>query len=369
MSILKRTLLGFGLIIAIVLVQGGIGLWAVDRLGNQADMATSRPIAQMDAARSAWEAFHKAEQHLADIGDGIRFHASDDSLAHFAVLIGDAEAQLAQLGVASGTAGAAAKARSVQTDVAEWKRNAHILLGQSPATSIPAPHVMDASSARIRAGLDDLQKIALDDARGARIAMRSETTDAKEWTLALGALGLIVGVAVAFIAARSITRPMEQLERRMHSLSKGDLHAKIEGVNRADEIGSMARALEIFRANAMAIERMNTDKIGSDAAVAAERQRLLDELAAGFESRVAAVVTEVETMLGGLGASAGRMANAAMATREEVLRANSAAESAAISVACVAGDGSNDRDRTERFRADPSFARTGAPRHRDGQAG
>jgi methyl-accepting chemotaxis protein len=129
---------------------------------------------------------------------------------------------------------------------------------------------------------------------------------------------------------------MEQLERRMQSLSQGDLHASIEGVNRADEIGSMAKALEVFRANAMAIERMNTDKIESGASVAAERRRLLDELAIGFENRVAGVVTEVEIMLGGLGESASRMSNSAMATREDVLRANSAAESAAISVACVA---------------------------------
>lgn len=55
---------------------------------------------------------------------------------------------------------------------------------------------------------------------------------------------------IAWLVARSITRPLSRLQQRMVDLAKGDLGAAIPGHERGDEIGEMARAVEVFRQNA-----------------------------------------------------------------------------------------------------------------------
>lgn len=82
----------------------------------------------------------------------------------------------------------------------------------------------------------------------------------------------IVGGVLAALAVggRGISRPVRMLTQRMSSLAKGDLSEKIEGVDRQDEIGEMARALEIFRANETQMREMEAQ----EAAITAQSKDL-----------------------------------------------------------------------------------------------
>lgn len=68
--------------------------------------------------------------------------------------------------------------------------------------------------------------------------------------LAIALAGVILVAAVNYIT-RAISNPLLHLAARMRSLASNDTHIEIEGADRRDEIGEMARAVVVFRNNAV----------------------------------------------------------------------------------------------------------------------
>ena len=94
-----------------------------------------------------------------------------------------------------------------------------------------------------------------------------------------GLLGAAASVAFSmWISGAKVERPLKRLGATMRALAQGDLTREIEGVARRDEIGEMARAVAVFRTNA--IDRLRVEGEAAAARVAAE-----DERAAGSAER------------------------------------------------------------------------------------
>jgi two-component system OmpR family sensor kinase len=70
------------------------------------------------------------------------------------------------------------------------------------------------------------------------------------FVLALAGAGLIA--AISYIT-KHVTGPILNLAARMRLLAANDMSVEIEGANRRDEIGEMARAVEVFRSKAVAL--------------------------------------------------------------------------------------------------------------------
>ena len=62
--------------------------------------------------------------------------------------------------------------------------------------------------------------------------------------------GLLVTGLLALVVARRLMRPIPQLAEAMETLAQGDLDVQVPYTQRSNEIGAMARAIEVFRANA-----------------------------------------------------------------------------------------------------------------------
>jgi methyl-accepting chemotaxis protein len=90
------------------------------------------------------------------------------------------------------------------------------------------------------------------------------------WSVVLIFLALMaVTVALAFVIATSITRPIAGLVATMTELAKGKSDIDVQGIERKDEIGEMAQAVVVFRDAAVAKARLE--------AQAAEQRALADE--------------------------------------------------------------------------------------------
>ncbi|GAB4132518.1 MAG: hypothetical protein Kow00104_17790 [Rhodothalassiaceae bacterium] len=73
---------------------------------------------------------------------------------------------------------------------------------------------------------------------------------------------LLAAIAVGVIATRSVTRPILALQNAMVKIADGDYGAIVPHLGRKDEIGDMARTVEIFRKNGIAkieAERVKVD--------------------------------------------------------------------------------------------------------------
>jgi methyl-accepting chemotaxis protein len=81
--------------------------------------------------------------------------------------------------------------------------------------------------------------------------------------LSLG-IGLItcflLSVAAMAFVARSIVKPITSITNAMQRLSTGDTAVRMDYADRADEIGRMIEAIEIFRRNALEIQAMRAAK-------------------------------------------------------------------------------------------------------------
>ena len=96
----------------------------------------------------------------------------------------------------------------------------------------------------------------------------------------------LVSVAVATIAAwllvgNGLVRPLTRLSERMRGMAGGDLETPVPGVGR-DEIGELADALEVFRQQALEVQRLNLVEqlYGELQEANAELRRMQDRLVA-----------------------------------------------------------------------------------------
>ncbi|GGG00639.1 MULTISPECIES: methyl-accepting chemotaxis protein [Rhizobium] len=106
-------------------------------------------------------------------------------------------------------------------------------------------------------------------------------------TIQLALIGMLIGIAVAIvlaltIAQKGITAPMARLRERMASLAAGDARAAIDGLDRKDEIGQMAEAVEVFRHNAL--ERTRLEQEADDNRSLSEKERIEREAAKAREA-------------------------------------------------------------------------------------
>ena len=89
---------------------------------------------------------------------------------------------------------------------------------------------------------------------------RSEKAEVRDATgragITMGAIILVLALLTSLILVRSITRPLRAIEEAMRRLATGDRTRAVPGAQRRDEIGAMARAIEVFRRNAEEMESL-----------------------------------------------------------------------------------------------------------------
>jgi methyl-accepting chemotaxis protein len=110
------------------------------------------------------------------------------------------------------------------------------------------------------------------------------------WRIAgLAGLALAVMAGGSFLIGRNIARPLLALKAKMAALAEGDVAIALPETGRGDEIGAMARAVETFKINRIAANRLEAEQ-AAEQQVKARRAAALEALAHGFQTRVAALI-------------------------------------------------------------------------------
>ncbi|KIL97346.1 Methyl-accepting chemotaxis protein [Paramagnetospirillum magnetotacticum MS-1] len=148
-------------------------------------------------------------------------------------------------------------------------------------------------------------------------------------------LGLLAAV-VAVLIARSITGPLGGLVNRMRALADGDTDRQVEGTGRNDEIGSLARAMEVFRGNAKENRRLLDEQEQFKNTAAKERSRALQDMAEGLEHRVKSAVDAINQVGQRLNGASQAMTQTADQTSEQTSAVVAATEQTSSNVQTVA---------------------------------
>ncbi|WP_161630950.1 methyl-accepting chemotaxis protein [Niveispirillum irakense] len=154
-------------------------------------------------------------------------------------------------------------------------------------------------------------------------------------TIGGGLLSLLIAIMAGFGLTSAIARPIGAMTAQMRKLADGDKEIVVGGLDRRDEIGDMAQALEVFRQNAIEAERLAAAQTAEQEAKIA-RAIAIDALIAGFDHKVAAMLGTVSGATSQLDATAQGMNGIALQTRSQATASASAAEQTAANVQTVA---------------------------------
>ncbi|MBV8537917.1 MAG: HAMP domain-containing protein, partial [Alphaproteobacteria bacterium] len=151
----------------------------------------------------------------------------------------------------------------------------------------------------------------------------------------LGTAQLLALALLAWIAVRQVARPLGVMTGLMTRLAGGDLEVEVEGGARRDEVGALARALAVFKTNAVEAKRAAAQQ---EAARAAElkRGRELERLAEGFETKVGSLAEALHSATSDMETTAKSMSATADQANQKSTAVAAASGQASANVQTVA---------------------------------
>ncbi|MBJ7415337.1 MAG: CHASE3 domain-containing protein, partial [Niveispirillum sp.] len=141
----------------------------------------------------------------------------------------------------------------------------------------------------IRAKVEEVQNVERSLLESRRAGLTSAFSTANIATIA-GAVGsLIIAIVAGLSLAGAIARPIRAMTDQMGLLAGGDKTIHIDGLDRQDEVGGMARALEVFRQNAIRADELAAEQAREQEAKL-RRTEVVEGLIARFDAEVTAVL-------------------------------------------------------------------------------
>ncbi|SEH35527.1 methyl-accepting chemotaxis protein [Magnetospirillum fulvum] len=121
----------------------------------------------------------------------------------------------------------------------------------------------------------------------------TDDTDAANATaitilLLVSGLAVLLGIIFAWVIARGITVPVQAMTEAMTRLAGGDNGVTVPALENHDEIGQMAKAVQVFKQNAIDKLRMEADQRAAE-----DAQRTQEEVQRKRETAIVAEVAEV----------------------------------------------------------------------------
>jgi len=196
--------------------------------------------------------------------------------------------------------------------------------------------VLDQTGPKVAKAVEDfkLQLKAHQDELGPRAAAEVHTA---KTTISIAAIiALIVGIAGAWIIGRGITLPITAMTRAMGILAGGDTSVTIPAAENKDEIGDMAKAVQVFKDNAIRVTALQKEQEESRLRTEADRRRGMLEMADTFEAAVMGLVKGVSTQATEMQATSQSMSAAAHQAQGQAATVAAAAEEATSNVQTVA---------------------------------
>ena len=193
--------------------------------------------------------------------------------------------------------------------------------------------------ARATAGINAVLKLgeAIGAAAGSEAAMQAEAS-ARNFILTglLLCASLVLAGLSFWITFSRILNPLSAIAGAMGRLANGDFGTTVPGTGRADEVGEMARTVEVFKQHGLEVERMRSDQAEAEKRAAAQRRAEMHKLADGFEVAVGEIVDTVSSASNELEASAGTLTTTASRAQDLSTEVASASQEASANVQAVA---------------------------------
>ena len=162
--------------------------------------------------------------------------------------------------------------------------------------------------------VDEILVAIADDYKQQAAAAEAAATEGAKNALNVSLLVLIcatvLSVLLTWAIVRSVVRPMKKMVIAMTEVSSGNIDVDVPKATK-DEIGELARALGVFKGNAVDKQRLEAEQHEAEQRAETEKRAAMERLASSFEATVMGVVDSVSSASTEMRTSAETMATRA----------------------------------------------------------
>ncbi|SCA56074.1 Methyl-accepting chemotaxis protein [Candidatus Terasakiella magnetica] len=199
---------------------------------------------------------------------------------------------------------------------------------------IEGPYWFDTITKKINL-LKTVENKVADDLVGMTNDIRSGADTAFYMALLVTLALLAVTVVVVMQIVHGITQPVHSLTNVMTALSQGDHSVGVEGADRGDEIGEMAKSVEFFKEGLIKAERLNQEKLAEEEEKI-RRQKLMEGYIQDFELTMVTVMDGLSAADVSMQETSIEMNDIASTTKGQSATVAASAEEASTNVETVA---------------------------------
>ena len=121
-------------------------------------------------------------------------------------------------------------------------------------------------------------------------SLRGQAHAAVVLLASVGAISALLSLAFSlWVTLAKIEAPLKRLGERMRTLADGDLSVEIDGKERGDEIGDMAKAVDVLKVSALERRRIEAQAAADRKSIETEKERVAAQLASAAEAQSAAM--------------------------------------------------------------------------------
>jgi methyl-accepting chemotaxis protein len=183
--------------------------------------------------------------------------------------------------------------------------------------------------------LEALSKVYAE--RATRVAEDTETSRRLSFVLTcLGGLALALVILGVIIIARSIARPLSVITATIKEVADGTDNVRVPHTGRGDEIGALARAIEIFQ-QAMDHNKNLNAQVTQESRTREARGRHIEQSVEAFRQAIGSVLRAVKENAAAMRGSAQTITRVTSDANDEANAAAGATAQASSNVSAVAG--------------------------------
>ncbi len=164
----------------------------------------------------------------------------------------------------------------------------------------------------------------------------AEISSASSTLLSLAALVLALTLGLNALTTRMVAGPITAVTRVMERLADGDLAVEVPFRAQTDEVGGIAQAVQVFKDNALRLEKMTAEQEALKARAEAEKRAAMEELATAMEASVKSIAESVSAAAEQMHATASALTGIAQETSAQATSVAAATEQATNNVETVA---------------------------------
>lgn len=204
-----------------------------------------------------------------------------------------------------------------------------------PATTISAAEWFDTITRKINILKEIEDHLTKDVQMVAQSGADAAAFERNTYVLILGALIAAV-LLMTIVILKDLLKSIRNTEEIMGTLAKGNTDVNIIGAERKDEIGGMARSIEVFKQGLIEKKQMEQEALKAQARAEEEKRKSMVALAADFDSHVGGMIDSLASASTELQSTAESMSDIAKQTSQSSQAVAASTEQSSTNVSTVA---------------------------------